>query len=44
MAIVTAQQLGISMTDMEDRLDALMLLLPDLGEQGCCCSHDSDLQ
>lgn len=37
MALVTAQQLGISMSDMEDRLDALMLLLPDLGENSISC-------
>lgn len=32
VALVAAQQLSIPMQDMEGRLDALMVMLPDLGE------------
>jgi len=31
VALVAAQQLAIPMVEMEERLEALMLLLPDLG-------------
>lgn len=31
MALVAAQQLSIPMAEMEQRLDALVLLVPDLG-------------
>jgi hypothetical protein len=33
VALVAAQQLSIPMSDMEQRLEALMVMLPDLG--GC---------
>lgn len=32
VALVASQQLSIPMQDMEERLDALMVMLPDLGE------------
>ena len=32
VALVAAQQLSIPMQDMEQRLEALMVMLPDLGE------------
>jgi hypothetical protein len=41
VALVAAQQLSIPMSDMEQRLEALMLLLPDLGEHMCWVQVDS---
>jgi hypothetical protein len=35
VTLVAAQQLSIPMADMEQRLEELMTLLPDLGHQDC---------